>query len=74
MERAAVRTSLKHLYARGRLECPGPGETDSGRDSYLRQYEAYLRNDRGLADNSVHVYLYPVVKEPTQSSWLPPKF
>lgn len=62
LERAAVRMFVKHLYARGCLQCPGPGETDSGRDSYLRRYEGYLRNDRGLADNSVHVYL-PFIRD-----------
>jgi len=62
LERAAVRMFLKHLYARGCLQCPGPEETDSGRDSYLHRYERYLRTDRGLADNSVHVYL-PFIRD-----------
>lgn len=61
MERAAVRMFLRHLYTRGCLQSPGPEET-SGRDSYLHRYERYLRTDRGLADNSVHVYL-PFIRD-----------
>lgn len=62
LERATVRLFLKHLYRQGRLQRPDPKETDSGRVSYLRRYEDYLRNDRGLADNSVHVYL-PFIRD-----------
>jgi len=62
LERATVRLFLKHLYRQGHLQCPAPQETDSGGDSYLRRYEDYLRNDRGLADNSLHVYL-PFIRD-----------
>jgi len=62
LERAAVRMFLKHLYTRGRLQSPGPEEVNSGHNSYLVRYENYLRNDRGLADNSVHVYL-PFIRD-----------
>jgi integrase/recombinase XerD len=62
LERATVRLFLKHLYRQGRLRCPTPAETGSGGDNYLRRYEDYLRKNRGLADNSVHVYL-PFIRE-----------
>jgi len=62
LERAAVRQFLQHLYRQGHLQCSAPQKTDSGGDSYLRRYEDYLRNDRGLADNSVHVYL-PFIRD-----------
>jgi len=56
LERATVRLFLRHLYTRGRLQHPSAKETESGPDSYLRRYEDYLRKDRGLTENSVHVY------------------
>jgi integrase/recombinase XerD len=62
LERATVRLFLKHLYAHGLVQCPTPKDTDSGRAGYLRRYEAYLRKDRGLAENSVHVYV-PFVRD-----------
>jgi site-specific recombinase XerD len=62
LERAALRMLLKHLYKQGCLQCPGAEETNSGRNSYLCRYERYLRTDRGLADNSVNVYL-PFIRD-----------
>jgi len=62
LERATVHSFLKHLYTRGRLHIPSPEETGSGCDRYLGRYENYLRKDRGLADNSVHVYL-PFIRD-----------
>jgi site-specific recombinase XerD len=62
LERATVHSFLKHLYTRGRLHLPSPEETGSGCDRYLGRYENYLRKDRGLADNSVHVYL-PFIRD-----------
>ncbi len=62
VERATVRLLLKHLRARGRLHGPDLKETGSDRDSYLRRYEDYLRKDRGLAENSVHVYI-PFIRD-----------
>jgi len=56
LERATVRLFLRHLYTRGRLQRPSAKEIESGPDSYLRRYEDYLRKDRGLTENSVHVY------------------
>jgi integrase/recombinase XerD len=57
LERATVRLFLKHLYERGRLRCITRNETESVSCRYLRRYEEYLRKDRGLANNSVHVYV-----------------
>jgi integrase/recombinase XerD len=57
LERATVRLFLRHLYTRGRLQHPSEDETALGPDSYLRGYEEYLRKDRGLTENSVHVYV-----------------
>ena len=62
LERATVRLFLRHLYTRGRLQRPSTKETDLGPDSYLRRYEDYLRKDRGLTENSVHVYV-PFVRD-----------
>ena len=61
MERAAVRMFLKHLQRRGD-QCHTRQESDSGPSSYLRRYEDYLRSDRGLAENSVHVYV-PFIRD-----------
>lgn len=57
LERATVRLFMRHLYIRGRLRLPSAEEPASGSDRYLRGYEEYLRKDRGLAENSVHVYV-----------------
>ena len=62
LERATVRQFLEYLYKQGRLPRPVPQEADSGPDGYLRRYEDYLRKDRGLADNSVHVYV-PFIRD-----------
>ena len=61
LERAAVRMFLRHLHRQGYLQCPRQ-EDGLGASSYLRRYEDYLRSDRGLAENSVHVYL-PFVRD-----------
>jgi integrase/recombinase XerD len=62
LESATVRLFLKRLYSQGHIQCPAPQETGSGGSSYLRRYEDYLRDDRGLADNSLHVYL-PFIRD-----------
>lgn len=56
LERATVRLFLEYLYRRGCLQRPVPKETESGCAGYIRRYEHYLHKDRGLTDNSVHVY------------------
>jgi integrase/recombinase XerD len=62
LEPATVRLFLGHLYTSGRLQRPSAEETASGSDSYLRGYEDYLRKDRGLSENSVHVYV-PFIRD-----------
>ena len=62
LERATVRLFMRHLYTRGRLRLPSAEEPASGSDRYLRGYEGYLRKDRGLAENSVHVYV-PFIRD-----------
>src|SRR5579863_4499271 len=62
LERATVRLFLEHLYSRGHLKHPLPKENESDSVSHLRRYEHYLRKDRGLADNSEHVYV-PFVRD-----------
>lgn len=62
LERATVRLFLEHLYTRGCLQRPLAKEAASGSDSYLQRYEGYLRRDRGLANNSVHVYV-PFIRD-----------
>jgi site-specific recombinase XerD len=62
LERATVRLFVKHLYAQGRLRCITAKQPESVCSNYLRRYEEYLRKDRGLADNSVHVYV-PFVRD-----------
>lgn len=51
-----MRLFLRHLYTRGRLQRPCAKEAASGPDSYLRPYKDYVRKNRGLTENSVHVY------------------
>jgi integrase/recombinase XerD len=62
LERATVRLFLEHLHTRGRLQRPLSTETESGSGPYLRRYEDYLRRDRGLTINSVHVYV-PFIRD-----------
>jgi len=62
LERATVRLFLEHLSTRGHLKHPLPKENESDSVSHLQRYEHYLRKDRGLADNSVHVYV-PFVRD-----------
>jgi integrase/recombinase XerD len=57
LERATVRLFLEHLYTRGPLQRPLSTQAESASDTYLQQYEDYLRRDRGLTINSVHVYV-----------------
>jgi len=44
------------------LTCPPPQESTSVAGDLLRRYEEYLRQDRGLAENSVHVYV-PFIRD-----------
>lgn len=62
LERATVRLFLEHLYTRGPLQRPLSTQAESASDTYLQQYEDYLRRDRGLTINSVHVYV-PFIRD-----------
>ena len=62
LERATVRLFLEHLYRRGQLRRPLPKEAESDPGSYLQRYEDHLCRHRGLANNSVHVYL-PFIRD-----------
>ena len=62
LERATVRLFLQHLYTRGRLQRPLSTEAESASGAYLQRYEEYLRRDRGLTINSVHVYV-PFIRD-----------
>jgi site-specific recombinase XerD len=56
-ELAVVRLFLGYLRATAGLQCPAPQAPASSTASLLEQYENHLRNDRGLAENSLRVYL-----------------
>ena len=62
LERATVRLFLRHLGACGHLQVPSSKESGSEPHSYLRRYEDYLRKHRGLAENSLHVYV-PFIRD-----------
>ena len=60
-ELAAVRLFLGYLRATAGLQCPATEAPVSFTTSLLQQYENHLRKDRGLAENSLHVYL-PLIR------------
>ena len=62
LERATGRLFLEHLYAQGRLLRPLSTKAESDSGAYLQRYEDYLRRDRGLTVNSVHVYV-PFIRD-----------
>jgi integrase/recombinase XerD len=55
-ERAALRLFLRHLRAEGEIPDPTPRGKCSPEDELARRYVDYLRNDQGLAENSILVY------------------
>jgi len=59
-ELAAVRLFLGYLRATA-VQCPAPQALASSTASLLQQYEHHLRNNRGLAENSLRVYL-PLIR------------
>jgi integrase/recombinase XerD len=61
-ELAVLRLFFGYLRAEGRLQCPPPQERTSVAGGLLRRYEDYLRQDRGLAENSVNVYV-PFIRD-----------
>jgi integrase/recombinase XerD len=58
-ELAGVRLFLGYLRATAGVQCPAPQAPASS--SLLQQYEHHLRNNRGLAENSLRVYL-PLIR------------
>jgi integrase/recombinase XerD len=60
-EFAAVRLFLGYLRATSVLRCPAPQAPVSSTASLLQHYENHLRKDRGLAENSLRVYL-PLIR------------
>ena len=56
-ELAAVRLFLGYLRATADLQGPAAQTPVSSTSSPLQQYENHLRKDRGLAENSLRVYL-----------------
>ena len=60
-ELAAVRLFLGYLRATVALQCSPAEAPVSSTANLLQQYENHLRKDRGLAENSVRVYL-PLIR------------
>lgn len=56
-ERAVIRLLLRYLRSTTRLQGPPIQKNASPGDGLLRLYGDYLRKDRGLAENSVRVYV-----------------
>jgi len=60
-ERAGVRLFLGYLRATAGLQCPASQAPVSPTANLLQDYENHLRKDRGLAENSLRVYL-PLIR------------
>jgi integrase/recombinase XerD len=61
-ELAVMRLFLGYLRREAGMPSTAQREPDSAAGGFLRQYESYLREDRGLAENSVHVYV-PFIRD-----------
>jgi site-specific recombinase XerD len=55
-ELAAMRLFFRYLHTAGTVQSPNLPQNVSAAADLLRRYEDFLRRDRGLAENSVHVY------------------
>jgi site-specific recombinase XerD len=60
-ELAGVRLFLGYLRGTAGRQCPAPQAPVSSTVSLLQHYEKHLRKDRGLAENSLRVYL-PLIR------------
>ena len=60
-ELAGVRLFLGYLRGTAGRQCPAPQAPVPSTASLLQQYENHLRKDRGLAENSLRVYL-PLIR------------
>src|SRR5713226_8451879 len=56
-ELAAMRLFLGYLRRHAGLQRPPSHDDVSAADALLQNYQDYLRKDRGLTENSVHVYV-----------------
>ena len=61
-EVAVLRLLFQYLRSGAGLQGPPMQEDVSAGDGLLRRYEDYLRKARGLAENSVHVYV-PFIRD-----------
>ena len=60
-ELAVMRLFFRYLRTNAGLQLPHPRAPQSFTASLLQEYENHLRKDRGLADNSLRVYL-PLIR------------
>ena len=61
-ELAVMRLFFRDLRSMAALQGPPTQKVISAGDGLLQRYEKHLRKDRGLAENSVHVYV-PFIRE-----------
>jgi len=61
-ELAGMRLFFGYLDSTTGLQCPPPKEPAPVSACLLQQYENYLRKDRGLAENSLRVYM-PLIRD-----------
>jgi integrase/recombinase XerD len=57
LQLSVVRHFLRYLRSGASEQRPPILEDTSAADDLLRRYEDFLRRDRGLAENSIHVYI-----------------
>ena len=67
-EFAVVRLFLGYLRSTAGLQCLAAQTSVSSTTSLLQQYENHLRKARGLAENSLRVYL-PLIRAFERSPW-----